>query len=64
MTYLTAERSNLKELVETIKTHKGFNYAEVAHIFTNTAFNKTHYECNCSGFNTEAEVINFIDSIA
>ncbi len=54
----------LTEIVTNTKSHKGFNYAEITYTFDDSAENHTHYECNCSYFDTEPEAIEFINEIA
>jgi hypothetical protein len=63
MSISTVETTTI-DLVETIKNYKGFNYAAIESVKHNNIFNTIHFECNCSAFDTEEEVLNFIREIA
>ena len=45
------------------RTHKGFNYVVKSSVFDGLSQMALRFECNCSVFDTESGVKNFIDEI-
>ncbi len=53
----------LRKLVTTVKVHNKASYVMVQHVYNKLEIESTHYECNCSIFENEADVIAFINEV-